>query len=82
MPQAIIDDILAGMRHGEVEIDRATAIRRAILEADERDVVLLAGKGHESYQETAGIRTPFSDLEQAQSALALRRTDNNKEIAE
>ncbi|UCV08653.1 UDP-N-acetylmuramoyl-L-alanyl-D-glutamate--2,6-diaminopimelate ligase [Dechloromonas denitrificans] len=82
VPQAIIDDILAGMRHGEVEIDRATAIRRAILEADERDVILLAGKGHESYQEIAGIRTPFSDLEQAQAALSLRRTDNNKEIAE
>ena len=81
VPQAIIDDILLGMTHAEVEIDRATAIRRAILEADARDVILLAGKGHEAYQEIAGVRTPFSDVEQAQAALDLRRTDNNKEIA-
>ena len=63
-----------------VEADRATAIRRAVLEASESDVILLAGKGHETYQEIAGVRTPFSDLEQAQLALALRRS-NLKEIA-
>ena len=78
--QAIIDEILAGMTQAEVEADRATAIRRAVLEASESDVILLAGKGHETYQEIAGIRTPFSDLEQAQLALALRRS-NLKEIA-
>ena len=71
-PQAIIDDILLGMTSAEVEIDRATAIRRAVLEADARDVILLAGKGHEQYQEIAGIRHPFSDVEQAQAALLLR----------
>jgi UDP-N-acetylmuramoyl-L-alanyl-D-glutamate--2,6-diaminopimelate ligase len=71
-PQAIIDDILAGMTSAEVEIDRATAIRRAVLEADARDVILLAGKGHEQYQEIAGVRHPFSDVEQAQAALLLR----------
>lgn len=78
--QAIIDEILAGMTQAEVEADRATAIRRAVLEASESDVILLAGKGHETYQEIAGVRTPFSDLEQAQLALALRRS-NLKEIA-
>lgn len=72
VPQSIIDDVLAGMSHAEVEIDRALAIRRAVLEADARDVILLAGKGHEAYQEVAGIRMPFSDVEQAQAALALR----------
>ncbi len=72
-PQAIIDDILAGMTSAEVEIDRATAIRRAVLEADARDVILLAGKGHEQYQEIAGVRHPFSDVEQAQASLLLRR---------
>ena len=61
------------MSHAEIEVDRAAAIRRAILEADERDVILLAGKGHESYQEIAGVRYPFSDVEQAQAALMLRR---------
>jgi UDP-N-acetylmuramoyl-L-alanyl-D-glutamate--2,6-diaminopimelate ligase len=73
-PQAIIDDVLSGMTEADVEVDRAVAIRRAILEADQRDVILLAGKGHETYQEVAGVRTPFSDVEQAQAALALRHT--------
>jgi UDP-N-acetylmuramyl tripeptide synthase len=63
---------LVGTTRAEVEIDRTEAIRRAVLEADVSDVILLAGKGHETYQEIAGIRTPFSDLEQAQAALALR----------
>lgn len=80
VPQAIIDDILTGTTQAEVEVDRASAIRRAVLEADAGDVILLAGKGHETYQEVAGIRTPFSDLEQAQLALALRRP-NSKEVA-
>lgn len=79
-PQAIIDDIVSGMSQAEVEPDRASAIRRAIVEADARDVILLAGKGHESYQEIAEIRHPFSDVEQARSALAFRHTEN-KEIA-
>ena len=81
VPQAIIDDILAGMTHAEVDIDRAAAIRRTVLEAGERDVILLAGKGHETYQEVAGIRTPFSDVEQAQAALALRHTIPQEESA-
>ncbi|QRM20687.1 UDP-N-acetylmuramoyl-L-alanyl-D-glutamate--2,6-diaminopimelate ligase [Dechloromonas sp. TW-R-39-2] len=73
-PLAIIDDVLSGMTGADVEVDRAAAIRRAILAADQRDVILLAGKGHETYQEVAGVRTPFSDVEQAQAALALRHT--------
>lgn len=80
-PQAIIDDILAGMTSANVEIDRAAAIRRAVLEADVRDVILLAGKGHESYQEIAGVRHPFSDVAQAQAALLLRQ-QNPQEVAE
>lgn len=78
-PLAIIDEIIAGMNRPEVEADRAVAIRRAIVEADARDVVLLAGKGHEAYQEIAGVRYPFSDVEQAQAALLAR---NNKEVAQ
>ena len=54
--------------------------RRAILAAGELDVILLAGKGHESYQEIAGVRTPFSDIEQAQAALALRQ-QQKQEVA-
>ncbi len=71
--QAIIDAIVAGMRRAEVESDRAAAIARALAEAAEQDVILLAGKGHEVYQEIAGVRYPFSDVEQARTALALRR---------
>jgi UDP-N-acetylmuramoyl-L-alanyl-D-glutamate--2,6-diaminopimelate ligase len=73
-PQAIIAAIAAGMRkHPAIEPDRAAAIHAAILAADARDVVLLAGKGHEPYQEITGQRLPFSDVEQAKSALAGRR---------
>jgi len=78
-PQTIIDEIIAGMNPPEVEADRAVAIRRAITEADAADVILLAGKGHERYQEVAGVRYPFSDAEQAQAALLAR---NNKEVAQ
>ncbi|MDR1996623.1 UDP-N-acetylmuramoyl-L-alanyl-D-glutamate--2,6-diaminopimelate ligase [Azonexus sp.] len=75
-PAAIVADIIAGLAHGEVELDRAAAIRKAVREADARDVILLAGKGHEAYQEIAGVRHPFSDVEQAQQALELRRDPN------
>jgi UDP-N-acetylmuramoyl-L-alanyl-D-glutamate--2,6-diaminopimelate ligase len=79
-PAAIIADIRAGMAQAESEVDRTLAIRRAIAEAGTGDVVLLAGKGHETYQESAGIRTPFSDLEQARAALELRR-QGRREVA-
>ena len=79
-PQAIIADIVAGMPAAEVEADRAAAIRRAVLGAEPADVVLLAGKGHESYQEINGVRLPFSDIEQARAALA-QRHPNQEEAA-
>jgi UDP-N-acetylmuramoyl-L-alanyl-D-glutamate--2,6-diaminopimelate ligase len=63
-PESIIADIRAGMG-GRVPAfavpDRAVAIRRAIAEAAPADVVLVAGKGHENYQEISGRRLPFSD---------------------
>jgi UDP-N-acetylmuramoyl-L-alanyl-D-glutamate--2,6-diaminopimelate ligase len=72
-PQAIIEQILAGMQSKPaVEADRAAAINAAIAAADARDVILIAGKGHEPYQEIAGVRTPFSDLACAKSALGKR----------
>ena len=69
--------IIAAIREGiasehEVEADRARAIEQAILKADPRDVVLIAGKGHETYQEIAGRRAHFSDEAHARAAL-LRR---------
>lgn len=74
-PQAILADIARGAADApgvRVIADRAEAIRTAILEADARDVVLIAGKGHEAYQEIAGQRLPFSDVDCAAAALAQR----------
>ena len=73
-PLAIIDAIKRGAPGAQIEPDRARAIEQAILEANRTDVVLIAGKGHENYQEIAGKRTPFSDEEQARAALKLRET--------
>ena len=56
-----------------VEQDRATAILQSIQKAKPSDVILIAGKGHEKYQEIAGERYFFSDKEHAMSALARRR---------
>ncbi|MDR3213399.1 MAG: UDP-N-acetylmuramoyl-L-alanyl-D-glutamate--2,6-diaminopimelate ligase [Azoarcus sp.] len=73
-PQRIVDDILAGVEAElEVVLDRAAAIRLAVNEAAAKDVVVIAGKGHEPYQEIHGERHPFSDIEQAGLALAARR---------
>jgi UDP-N-acetylmuramoyl-L-alanyl-D-glutamate--2,6-diaminopimelate ligase len=75
-PQVILDDILHGVPADypalQVEVDRALAIQQLIAQAAVRDVLLLAGKGHETTQEVAGVRTPFSDVEQAQRALQRR----------
>ncbi len=69
-PLRIIEAIAAGAGPAaELVIDRAQAIARAIGEAEPDDVVLIAGKGHEPYQEILGQRLPFSDLEQARLAL-------------
>ena len=73
-PQAIIDEILVGMKtQPEIRPDRAAAIRATVATADEKDVILVAGKGHETYQEVAGVRHPFSDVEHARLALEARR---------
>ncbi len=75
-PESILDAVQAGLNRAPAlrEGDRAAAIRRVIAQADASDVVLIAGKGHESYQEIAGVRHPFDDVEQA--ALALSRRSN------
>ncbi|MEO8001525.1 MAG: UDP-N-acetylmuramoyl-L-alanyl-D-glutamate--2,6-diaminopimelate ligase [Arenimonas sp.] len=69
---AIVLDIQAGFSHlsrALVQRDRAKAIAAAIRQADSTDVVLIAGKGHETYQEVYGIKTPFDDLVQARRNL-------------
>ena len=70
-PAAIISEIEAGVTVAhEAIVDRREAISRALGQANAADVVLLAGKGHEPYQEVAGRRLPFSDTLEAERALA------------
>lgn len=73
-PQAILAQVRQGLQGtGAREVsDRAEAIATAVLAADTADVVLVAGKGHEAYQEVAGVRHPFSDQVEARRALAQR----------
>jgi UDP-N-acetylmuramyl tripeptide synthase len=59
-----------GNRRWTIEIDRGEAIRGAIGAAKSGDIVLIAGKGHETYQERDGVRTPFSDAAVAAAALS------------
>ena len=67
-------DGLSDLEHVNVEADRALAILQAIWQADPRDVVLLAGKGHEQYQDVAGQRHPFDDRQWARLGLLLAQT--------
>lgn len=73
-PEAIIDDILRGCDDSPiVESDRAAAIALVIAEAKVGDIVLIAGKGHEDYQEIDGVRLPFNDAEYAVQHLQQRQ---------
>ncbi len=75
-PLQILDEIRAGFSAPEQVLfvpGRAAAIARCIESSGIDDVVLLAGKGHEDYQEIKGERLPFSDLEQALTALVAWR---------
>ncbi|MEO0996745.1 MAG: UDP-N-acetylmuramoyl-L-alanyl-D-glutamate--2,6-diaminopimelate ligase [Pseudomonadota bacterium] len=72
-PQAIVDAIVAGVPAGrpfDVIVDRYDAIQHAITEAGADDIVLIAGKGHEQWQEIGGERRPFDDAAVALTALA------------
>ena len=74
-PEQILQQMQRGLRQplvATVKVDRAEAIAWVVQQAQPQDVVLLAGKGHESTQEMAGQRLPFSDAEHAAKALALR----------
>jgi UDP-N-acetylmuramoyl-L-alanyl-D-glutamate--2,6-diaminopimelate ligase len=81
-PQAIIEDILKGFRRGgyTVEPDRRQAIFRAIDEARPGDIVMIAGKGHETYQELADGRIDFNDMEVAEIGLMERHRRVNDDM--
>ena len=72
---AIVAQIVAGLTHPQrarVERDRSAAIALALREARAGDVVLIAGKGHEPYQESGGVKRPFDDADVARRALEAR----------
>jgi UDP-N-acetylmuramoyl-L-alanyl-D-glutamate--2,6-diaminopimelate ligase len=74
-PQAIINDILEGIgsrNHVTAIVERKEAIQRALDEAGSGDTVLIAGKGHETYQEIGRERTPFDDRAVAEEYLKLK----------
>ncbi len=74
-PGAIIAAVVAGMAGSsapELIEDRRAAIVHAVSQAQSNDVVLIAGKGHEDYQEIAGVRQPFDDVVEARAALQAR----------
>jgi len=67
-PQRIVEEILGGFRspaRATVILDRRDAISAALAEAKKEDLVIIAGKGHETYQETFGVSAPFDDREVA-----------------
>ena len=81
-PAAILRDIESGFdgaQPARVDIDRARAIAWTVTHAAAADVVLLAGKGHEDYQEIAGERRPLADQALAAAAVAARR--DGREVA-
>lgn len=77
-PSAIIRDIKSGMKGHTYEVveDRAKAIERAVELAWSRDIILIAGKGHEDYQEIQGERLHFDDVQVASRAIEARKPDH------
>ena len=74
-PETIIAQMAAGLTNPnrvQLQPDRAQAIADVVQQADSHDVVVIAGKGHEDYQDIAGIKHPFSDAAHAQAALQRR----------
>ncbi len=81
-PQQIIDDIRRGFSKAaefKEEPDRRSAIAMAIKEAPDNGIVVIAGKGHETYQEVEGVRHHLDDREEARNALAERPALKGKE---
>jgi UDP-N-acetylmuramoyl-L-alanyl-D-glutamate--2,6-diaminopimelate ligase len=72
-PALIVSQILLGTGDDtsvQVQVDRALAISETIAQATANDVIVIAGKGHEDYQDIAGIKHPFEDQTHAQAALS------------
>ena len=83
-PEAIVAAMVQGLRRPQsvqIQLDRALAIDEALAQAAAQDVVLVAGKGHESEQEILGVRHPFSDVAQARMALQRRAVQHQGVLA-
>ena len=83
-PQEIITDIVSNLPHDAAYmciLERQEAIRHAILEASHGDVVVIAGKGHEDYQEINGKRYPFDDRKISAEILRDLSQKNNQEVS-
>lgn len=79
-PKEIMKQIVSGMKkEPQIYEDRAMAILQAVRQASQNDVIFLAGKGHETYQEIKGVKLPFADADHVALALASRVT--NKKVA-
>ncbi len=76
-PREIIAEIVSGMNEDnhEIIVDRAAAIQSAIRHARQSDTVLIAGKGHEDYQEINGVKHPFNDVLVVQQALQTHHSE-------
>ena len=75
-PQAIIDDMLAGLNAQQMKkvisiVDRREAIKTACMMAEKGDVILIAGKGHENYQEVKGVKHHFDDREEVRNIFGI-----------
>ncbi len=73
-PQDIINDMLAGLTPQQMKkvltiVDRREAIRAACMMAQKGDVILIAGKGHEDYQEVKGVKHHFDDREEVRKVM-------------
>ncbi len=81
-PQHIIDEVVSGMaaKNHEIIVNRAVAIERAIGLARQHDTVLVAGKGHEDYQEVNGVKYPFSDADVVKQALHIWQTLQSAQV--
>lgn len=83
-PQAILAEMVAGLRHpgqARIQVDRALAIAEVVAQTAPQDVVLVAGKGHETDQDIMGVRHPFSDVAHAQSALQQRAASTGQWVS-
>ena len=76
-PEDILDDMEAGLTPEQLShtvriTDRRQAIRTACMMAREGDIILIAGKGHEKYQEVNGVRSHFDDVEEVEKELSIK----------